>query len=98
MAGVIPVSRCTIVDGNETSCVAAGTASLSVTWVGIGPIPHFPTTDLSRDDCLQVDRNSSVEREATIAVSLSLNGQAVPATQEGFAGFGKGISRLIFAC
>jgi hypothetical protein len=98
VAGVIPVSRCTIVDGQETNCVSAGTASLSVTWVGMGPIPHFPDTELVWDDCLVVDRNSSVEREATIAVSLSLNGQDISASQEGFAGFGKGNSRLIFAC
>jgi len=96
--GVIPVSTCTIVDGNETDCVDAGTASLSATWVGIGPIPRLPSTDLLWDDCLQVDRNSSVEREADMSVSLSLNGQPVAATQDGFAGFGKGLSELIFAC
>ena len=98
VAGVIPVSRCTIVDGEETNCVDAGTASLSVTWVGVGPIPHFPDTEVFWDDCLVVDRNSSVEREATIAVSLSLNGQAVAASQAGFAGFGTGNNRLILAC
>ena len=57
-----------------------------------------PDTEVFWDDCLVVDRNSSVEREATIAVSLSLNGRAVAASQEGFAGFGKGNSRLILAC
>ena len=96
--GVIPLEACTIVDGSETGCAPAGSATLAITWVGVGPIPHFPSTDLSWDDCLQVDRNSSVEREATITVSLSLNGHATPATQNGFAGFGKGNSRLIFAC
>jgi hypothetical protein len=98
VSGTIPVSRCTIVDGNETDCVDAGTATLSATWVGIGPIPHFPDTELSWDGCLQVDRNSSVEREATLTITLSLNGQPVPATQNGFAGFGRGNSRVISAC
>jgi hypothetical protein len=98
VTGTIPVSRCTIVDGRETNCIDAGTVSLSATWVGVGPIPHFPDTELSWDGCLQVDRNSSVEREATLTVSLSLNGQSMPASQDGFAGFGRGNSRLIFAC
>ena len=57
-----------------------------------------PDTELSWDGCLQVDRNSSVEREAIFTVSLTLNGQPMPASQDGFAGFGKGNSRLIFAC
>jgi hypothetical protein len=98
VSGVIPVSRCTIDDGVETDCVGAGSVSLSAAWTGIGPIPHFPTTDLSWDDCLQVDRNSSVEREATVIVALALNGRSIAAVQDGFAGFGKGNSRLIFAC
>jgi hypothetical protein len=98
VAGSVPVSRCAIVNGNETDCSDAGTMSVSVTWVGIGPIPRFPSTDLSWNDCLLVDRNSSVEREATIAVSVNLNGAPFGATQDGFAGFGRGNSRLIFAC
>lgn len=98
VSGLIPVTRCTIVDGNETNCVGAGNASVAARWTGIGPIPRFPSTDLSWDDCLQVDRNSSVEREATVAFDVSVDGRAVPATQDGFAGFGKGNSRLIFAC
>jgi len=98
VSGVIPVSRCTIVDGNETNCVDAGTVSLSASWVGVGAIPHFPDTELSWDGCLQVDRNSSVEREANFTASVTLNGQLLPASQDGFAGFGRGNSRLIFAC
>jgi hypothetical protein len=98
VSGAVPVSRCTILNGSETNCSDAGTMSLSATWVGVGPIPHFPDTELSWDGCLQVDRNSSVEREAIFTVSLSLNGQPMPASQDGFAGFGRGISRLIFAC
>ena len=97
-SGLIPVTRCTIVDGAETNCVGAGDAVLSARWTGIGPIPHFPSTDLSWDDCLQVDRNSSVEREATVSFDVTIDEQAVSATQDGFAGFGKGNSRLIFAC
>lgn len=98
VSGAIPVSRCTIVNGSETNCISAGTVSLSASWVGVGPVPHLPDTELSWDGCLQVDRNSSVEREATFTVSLSLNGQPIPASQDGFAGFGRGNSRLIFAC
>jgi len=75
VAGVIPVSRCAIVDSNETNCTDAGTMRLSATWTGIGPIPHLPGTDVFWwDGCLQVDRSSTVEREATMAISLSLNG------------------------
>jgi hypothetical protein len=93
-SGSIPVSRCEIVDGTETNCVDAGTVSLAATWVGIGPIPHFPGTDLWWDGCLYVDRSSTVEREATLIVTL--DGASVP--QDGFAGFGSGNSRLIVAC
>jgi hypothetical protein len=98
VSGSIPVLRCMIVDGEETGCISAGTASLSATWVGVGPIPHFPDTELSWDDCLQVDRNSSVEREAVLDIELNINGEHVPAVQDGFAGFGKGNSRLVLAC
>jgi hypothetical protein len=98
VSGMIPVSRCTIVDGQETGCVDAGSVHLSAAWTGIGPIPHLPDTELSWDDCHQVDRNSSVEREATLVVDLALNGGSIAASQDGFAGFGKGISRLIVAC
>jgi hypothetical protein len=98
VSGTIPVDRCTIVDGVETNCVDAGTMGLASTWVGVGPIPHFPETGLWWDDCLYVDRSSSVEREATMAVNLTLNGAPVSATQDGFTGFGKGNNRLIVAC
>lgn len=101
--GEIPVHSCVIVDGTETDCGAegsAGSVSFAAQWTGIGPIPHFPDTELSwQDGCLYVDRNSSVEREATLRVTtLELNGNPIPATPTGFAGFGKGISRVIIAC
>lgn len=97
--GVIPVRSCTIVDGSETGCVEAGHVSLSALWKGVGPIPHFPGTELSwQDGCLQVDRNSSVEREADATVTLVLNGSSIPSTPTVSAGFGKGNSRLIVTC
>ena len=95
--GVVPVSSCTIVDGNQTDCVDAGSVTVQASWTGIGPIPIFPTTDLSwQGGCLQVDRNSSVEREAT--ATIVLDGATIPASAMGFAGFGKGNNRLITAC
>ena len=101
--GVIPMHVCTIVDGIEANCGtdgSAGSMSFEAHWTGIGPIPHFPSTDLSwQDGCLQVDRNSSVEREAVLEVTtLRLNGTPIAATPAGFAGFGKGNSRIVVMC
>ena len=103
VSGVIPVHACTIVDGIETDCGldgSAGSVRFAAEWTGIGPIPHFPSTDLSwQDGCLFVDRNSSVEREATLTIgTLTLNGTSITATPTGSAGFGKGLSWVTTVC
>ena len=97
--GVVPVMRCRIVDGAETACVDAGSATVAARWEGVGPIPHSPGTELSwQEGCLLVDRSSSIEREAVATVTAAVDGDPISTSPITFAGFGKGNSRLIFAC
>ena len=95
--GIVPLSRCTFdADGNTTGCQDAGTLSVAADWTGEGPTPHQPTTFVTRDGCLVVDHNSSVERAATATVVLG--GVPVDPVTMGDAGFGTGNGGTITAC
>jgi hypothetical protein len=96
--GVVPLSRCTFdADFIITRCEDAGTLGVSVGWTGEGPIPHEPSTFLTREGgCLMVEHNSGVERLASATVVLG--GVLVDPATMGFTGFGVGNGGVITVC
>jgi hypothetical protein len=97
-SGVVPMSRCVLdANLNATSCTDAESLGVAVNWIGQGPIPHQPSTFLTREGgCLAIEHNSSVERAASTTVVLG--GAEIDPSAMQFAGFGMGNGGVITTC